>query len=95
MTVNEYREEILEKINSADTTMEVDDILDEARSVLDASNLSSLTVRRFWTDLYDAVSSGRGRRLLKEAQAAAALNALVQHALSAIANLSALYAAKS
>jgi hypothetical protein len=95
MTVNEYREEILQKLNTADTTKGVADVLIEARQVLDSSNLSSLTVRRFWTELYEEVKSGRGRRILKEAQAAAALNTLVQHALSAIANLSAYYAAKS
>ena len=82
MTLQEFLNKITNNILSAKDGIEVKRIINDAKQTLERSNITEADKRWFWDQAQERIK--HNDILLKEAQAAAALNDLVALALATI-----------
>ncbi|MGA9755552.1 MAG: hypothetical protein WBV23_10470 [Desulfobaccales bacterium] len=83
MTLNEYRQKIFERVLHSNNKNEVLQILKEAKTVLIESEVSEISTRNFWINLYEDLDNKQ--KLICEKVAVGALSDIIAAAQEVIA----------
>ncbi|PFQ80869.1 hypothetical protein [Priestia megaterium] len=86
MTLQEFLDQLVDKVLRSKSLIEVKLAVTDAKNLLERSNITHTQRQWFWDQLKEKLTSHDV--LLKEAQAAAALNDLVAYALTTIQQVS-------
>jgi hypothetical protein len=83
VTVDEYVKKIAEQITQSSSEEEALEVVEKAQRVIEKSDISNSSKKRFWVDLYE--SMGGDLTYTSESQDSAALSAIIDAAKAAIA----------
>lgn len=83
MTVDDYVKKISEQIGQSSSEVEAVAIVEKAQRVIDKSDISESSKKRFWVELYDEL--GGDLSYVSESQDSSALSAIINAAKAAIA----------
>ena len=83
MTIDEYVKKIAKQIGQSSSKEEALEIIEKAQRVIEKSDISESSKKRFWVDLYE--SMGGDLTATCESQDSAALSAIISAAKAAIA----------